>query len=296
MIRTLAIIAACTLPSAALDISKYIDVLSFRTTHSSGMDFDGVTPGDIDYTQSSLFALLGKAGDSDGLMWVPALNYEYSSIDINAYPFGVGPLAPKFDDGLHQISLPNFLIYSSPNSNWFHGAYIAPAIYSDFDRIDSRDFFLSAAIGSGYQFNDCLTVGFGVYASDITNDPFLVAAPVFFWTPTEDWLVGYYGPRFVARHDLNDNHVIGLEAAWNGGSWSVDAFNTDMRLDMNSIRAGLYYKYRLAGETWLELGAGYTFANEITLNTPGGTNLFPVTLGDLESAPYVSLGITVNRW
>ena len=293
--KSAALLLALVLPAPAIDLANYIDVLSTRSVHTSGLDFNELTRGDADFSQSSLFALLGKVGDSE-LTWVPALNYDYSTLDLNAYPFGANPAAPSFDRGLHRISMPNFLIYNPSGSRWFHGAYLAPGLYSEFDDVNSRDFFLSAAIGSGYQFSDCLTVGFGVYASDITNDPFVIPAPVFFWTPNDDWLVAYYGPRFLARRDIGDNHQLGFEAAWNGGSWSVDAFRDDARLDVSSVRTGLYYKFRVAGHVWLELGAGYTFANEVKLRSPGGRDLFPAAYGEADSAPYVSFGISVNRW
>ncbi|MGE9271537.1 MAG: DUF6268 family outer membrane beta-barrel protein, partial [Verrucomicrobiales bacterium] len=197
---------------------------------------------------------------------------------------------------LHELTLPNFLLYQPEGSRWFHGFYNNLGLRSDFESIDSRDFFLSAAIGSGYQFNETFILGFGVYASDITNEPWLVPAPVFVWMPTPEWLVTYYGPKFIARKEFGDNTRFGFEASWNGGSWNIDTVGGSLNLDVSSLRTGLFWKQRIHKELWAEIGAGLTLANELTVTSPGGRDLFPNTYGTMDAAPYVSLGISVNRW
>jgi hypothetical protein len=172
-------------------------------------------------------------------------------------------------------------------------------IRSDLGTVDSRDFFLAAAIGSGYRFSDNFMLGLGVYASDLTNAPLFMPAPVFAWTPTEDWLISFYGPRFIARRELGPNVRLGFEASWNGGSWNVDSptpLQDSVRVDMRSFRTGFFYRQRLIGELWGEIGAGYSFANELKVNSPGGRDLFPTAYGSADSAPYFSLGLSLNRW
>ncbi len=279
-----------------LDVTEFIDVLSTRVTHTAGMDFDGPTRGDVDFTTASVFALLGNVELAPGWNWVPALRYQFSSLDMNALPFGANPAAPRLDQGLHGIALDSFLIHAPDGSRWLHGAYLSAGLNSDFSVLDSRDISLAAAIGSGYRFSDELLVGFGVYGSNLLNDPFIVPAPVFFWEPGEDWLVSYYGPRFIARREIGDNIRFGFEAGWNGGWWGIDAFNAESRLEVDSIRAGLYYRHRIAGDAWVEIGAGYTFANEVKIYSPGGRDLFPGIMGEADPAPYVTVGFSVHRW
>lgn len=278
----------------ALDITQFIDVLSVRATYNGPLDFNQLTRGEIDYTQTSLFAILGLVGKDSDLKWVPALNYRYSDLGVET----VNAL-PRFDDSLHELTLANFLVYAPSGSRWIHGLFTNVGLRSDLGTVDSRDLFVAGAIGSGYRFNDCFTLGFGVYASDLTNDPFVVPAPVFFWTPTDEWLISYYGPRFIARREVGDNVRIGFEAGWNGGSWNIDSqipVQDSLRVDLRSVRAGLFYRQRIVGELWGEIGAGYSFANELKVRSPGGRDLFPAAYGETDGAPYFTFGLSVNRW
>ena len=280
----------------SLDITPFIDVLTVRGTHTPGMSFNELTRGEMDFTTLNTYAILGVIGGGDSsLTWVPMLNYTYSSLDVS-------PLTPVpgFDESLHEITLPNFLLYNAKGSKWFHGFYNNFGLRSDLGNIDSRDFFLAAAVGSGYQFNDKFALGFGVYASDITNnDPFIVAGPVFVWMPTEEWLISYYGPKFIARKQFGPNIRFGFEAGWNGGSWNVDspvATQDSLRVDLTSYRYGFFYKQRIYKELWGEIGVGYTIGNKLKVNSAGGRDLFPFAYGEADGAPYFSLGLTVNRW
>lgn len=279
-----------------VDVTDYIDVFSARAVHTFGMEFEAPGAGDVDFSSASIFALLGRYQPAPDWTWVPAFQYEASQLDFSTAPFGLAPGAPTLDQGLHRINFPNVLLYTPEGSRWLHGAFLSPGIASDFGDVDSRDFSLSFAAGSGYRFSDALTVGLGVFGSDLTNDPFIIPGAVFFWTPDENWLISYYGPRFVARRNLGEDAAIGFEGAWNGGWWSTDTFGADTRLEVDSFRAGIYYRHRIAGEAWLEIAAGYTFANEIKVYSPGGRDLFPASLGELDPAPYVSVGFSLHRW
>ena len=278
-----------------LDISRFIDVLSLRSTYNGPLDFNELTRGDVDYTQAKLFSFLGLVGGKDSeFTWAPILNYRYSNLAVDTLN-----TFPGFDDSLHELTFMSFGLYSPKNSRWLHGFFSNFGLRSDFGSVDSNDFFLAGAIGSGYQFNERFTLGFGLYASDITNDMFIVPAPVFFWMPTEDWLISYYGPKFIARREFGPNTRIGFEAAWNGGSWNIDSrdpLQDSLRIDLRSIRAGLYLKQRIYGELWGEIGAGYTFANELKVRSPGGRDLYPTAYGEMDGAPYLTLGLSINRW
>ena len=282
--------------SSDFNFADIIDVLSIRTVHTAGMEFNELTRGEADFTNTGALALLGRSEFGNGWQWFPAFKYQFSRLDLDARPFGLNPAAPSLDRDLHQFTLHNFLLNASSDSRWIHGAYLGAGIQSDLSRVGGRDVNLAAAFGSGYRFTDRFMLGLGVYGSNLLNDPFIVPAPVFFWLPAEDWLISYYGPRFVARREIGDDIQVGIEAGWNGGWWGIDSFGSDSRLEVDSIRAGIYYRQRIAGDAWIELGAGYTFANEIKIFSPGGRDLYPAALGETDPAPYVSLGFSLHRW
>lgn len=277
-----------------LNITSFIDVLTVRGTHTTSMDFNELTLGDMEFSQLSTLAILGVAGKDSDFTWIPSFNYSYSKLDVTT----LNP-TPNFDSSLHEITFPNFLLYNKEGSRWFHGLYTSLGLRSDLGNIDSRDFFLSGAIGSGYRFSDRFMFGLGVYGSDLTNHPFIVPAPVFVWMPTDEWLISYYGPKFIIRRELGDNARFGFEAGWNGGNWNVDspvANQDSLRVELSSFRYGLFYKQRLYKELWGELAVGYTMANELKVNSPGGRDLFPTAYGEADGAPYISFGLSLNRW
>ncbi|MGB6223424.1 DUF6268 family outer membrane beta-barrel protein [Haloferula sp.] len=277
------------------DISRFIDVLNFRAVYSSGMELDN-SPVEFDFTELSLAAFLTKplklGGDWSAIAY---LNFEASQFEFDGNP-PIGTVIDDIESDLYRIGVPIVVLNTSANSPWSYGAWISPSISSDFDHVDSDDFFLDVAIAAAYQVNDKLLVGGGVFASDILHDPFVIPGIGFVWTPREDWLVSFYGPRFVARRDINDRNQIGFEITNNGGLWNIDSGNASRRLDFSSWRSGLYYRYNVAGEIWLHAAAGFTFANELQVQTRDGTDLFPNQLGDADPSPYVSLGISLARW
>jgi|GEM_PF-6591374 len=278
-----------------IDIAQYINASQLKATYIWPMDFDR-GPGDVSAFSTEVGTFLGaplKFGEK--LTFVSYFNYAATELDIDGYPLGVGPGAGRYDL-LHRFSLMTALVYNQPGSRWYHGLYVEPSLRTDFEHVDGDDFFLSFAIASAYQVSDDLVIGAGVYGSDLLHDPWFIAGPGFVWTPGDDWFISYYGPRFVTKRLINDRNELAFEVANTGSYWNVDTFNASTKLDLRSWRAGLLYRYRLAGELWLELGAGYTLGNKLSLSTPGGLGLFESTLGQLDPSPYAFLGLTMKRW
>ncbi|MFC7338973.1 DUF6268 family outer membrane beta-barrel protein [Haloferula chungangensis] len=289
-------IAALALVSSApaIDVAQFIDALTARVTYSSGMDLENA-PAEFDYTELSLMAFLSQpkplGGDWHAIAY---LDLKVSEFDFEGNPL-IGTFGDDLESNLYHVGVPFVFYHTNDSSRWTYGAWINPAISSDFQSVDDDDFYLGAAIAGGYQVNDCFVIGGGVYVSDMFHDASVYPGLGFVWTPTEDWLVTYYGPRFVARRDINHRNQLGLEVAYNGGTWNVDANTLSSQIDYSSWRTGLYYRYNVTGEVWLEAAAGFTFANEFNLESRGGNEIFP-TLGDAESGVYGFLGVSVARW
>lgn len=279
----------------AIDIARYLNAATFEASHSYGMELDR-SAAEFEFSELSLFAFLSKPVDLGG-DWsaISYLDFRASRINIDGNPL-IGGLADDIETDLFRVGVPFMVYHSSDTSRWTYGAWISPAISSDFDHVNSEDFFLDGAIAAAYQVNDCLLVGAGVYVSDALDDIGAIPGVGFVWTPTEDWLISYYGPRFIARYELNDRNQIGLEVASNGGVWNIDGNDRSLKLNLNSWRSGLYYRYNLAGELWIEAGGGMTFANDLELQTRDGLGLFENQLGKAESAPYAYIGLSMARW
>lgn len=281
--------------AAPLDISQYIDALSVKARSSFGMELDN-SQAEFDFSELSLTTFLSKpiqlGGDWSAIAY---LDFRASQFDFDGNPLA-GAFNDDLETNLYHIGIPFAIYHSTSGSRWTYGAWINPSISSDFDHLNSDDFFLDGAIATAYQVNDCLTIGFGVYASDVIEDPFVIPGAGFVWVPNEDWLVSYYGPRFVARRQINDRNQIGLEISTNGGNWNFDANNQSLKLNFRSWRSGLYYRYNITGELWLEAAAGYTFANKLELLDRDGSDPFGNLLGEAGGSPYAYIGMNVARW
>ncbi|MEP4077109.1 DUF6268 family outer membrane beta-barrel protein [Haloferula sp.] len=290
---TAALALSCSAP--ALDIAQYIDVLTIRAKQSYGMELDN-SPAEFDFTEISLLAFITDPIEL-GNDWsaIAYLDFRASNMSFDGNPL-IGTFADDLETDLFRVGLPFIVYHAEESSPWTYGAWVSPAISSDFDHIDSDDIFVDAAIAVAYQFNDCLAIGAGIYAADIGRDAEFFPGVGFAWTPTDDWLVTFYGPRFIARREFNERHRLGVEVSTNGGTWNIDADNNSLKLNLRSWRAGLYYRYNFTGNLWLEASAGFTFANKLDLDTRGGTELFQNSLGEADSAPFAALAFTVNRW
>ncbi|MCU0795058.1 MAG: DUF6268 family outer membrane beta-barrel protein [Akkermansiaceae bacterium] len=288
-------LVATAATAETLDLGRLVPAGSARFESTFGLDFEGPTPGEVDMSTLSFFTRLDSVMLGEGLQWLPTFSYEATSFDFDARPFGLAPGAPDLEDPMHRISFANYFLYQ-PDDCWFHGLMVSPEIRSSFDHLNSRDFSLSAAFGSGYRFSERLIVGFGIYAEDITNDPWLIAGPAFLWNPSERWSVSFFGPRFTARRHFSADSNLAFEAGWNGGQWSVDAFGQDAKLDLDSTRAGLVYRHRIHDGWWLEAAAGMTFSNDLRVMSAGGRDLFPAVMGETGAAPYVRVGVSLMNW
>lgn len=279
----------------SFDVSRFIDTFTLRASQTYGVEIDN-SDAEFDFSEISLTTFVTKPISLGGdWSFISYLDFSASRFDFDDNPL-VENFSSDLESDLFRVGLPFAVYHASSDSRWTYGAWVSPAISSDFDDIGSDDFFLDAALMTAYQMTECFVLGAGIYASDILDDPFVIPGIGFVWTPTDDWLVSYYGPRFVARYDINQANQIGWEVATNGGNWNIDANDESLKVNFRSWRTGLYYRYNLTGEVWLQAAAGMTFANKYELQDRGGDELFSNELGEAEAAPYAFLGLSVARW
>ncbi|MEM1083633.1 MAG: DUF6268 family outer membrane beta-barrel protein [Verrucomicrobiota bacterium] len=282
-------------PGEGFSIADFIDATTLSGRQVGGMDLDN-SPADFDFTEYRFTSFFTKPinlwGDWQLMPW---LDLRASQFDFGGNPL-IGSLRDDIETDLFHIGLPMALYHFSEGSRWAYGAFVNPTLSSDFDHVNSDDFFLDAALAFAYQWNDCLWVGAGIYVGDMLDDPFFIGGAGFIWVPDDNWLVSFYGPRFVARRDLGERHQLGFEVSTNGGDWNVDAGNISSKVEFNSWRGGLFYRYNLTGELWLKLGGGMTFGNELNFSTREGTGLFQNRLGEADAAPYAFVSLSMARW
>lgn len=290
--KAIAAAVLLTLPASAIDITEYVDP-TYLSLHSSfGMEFDR-SPAKVDFTELRAFSFYHKpihlGGDWDLISYI---DFRTASTNLKGNPL-IGILSDDIQTDLTRLSVPVAAYHSSDSSRWMYGAWSSLALATDFQHITSDDIFLDFAVGAAYKVNDCLIIGAGAYVSDTLNDPSFIGGVGFFWVPNEDWMISFYGPRFVARWQFAERTQLVYEVATNGGMWNIDANSLSLKYNLQSWRTGLILRHLVWDKLWLEAGAGVTFANKLELQTPGGTSLYNNRIGDLGSSPYAYIGCSI---
>lgn len=278
--------------SSGIDFMDVLNAAEVKYLGSFDMDFDN-SVGDLETHAFQASAFLSKpihlAAD-----WqlIPQLSYEAMLMSSD------GPV-PSFilrDEDLHELELSLYLIRMKATTPWVYGAWINPALATDFQGLSGDDFFLDLAGGVGYRINDRLIVGAGVGALNVTGDTKFYAGPGFFWKPTDQTLVALYGPNFRATHEITPEWRVGFEVRPNGGIWNIDTALGSANIDYSNFRAGLTSAHNLGGELWLSYGAGLTFGGDINVTTTDGSKVFQNQLDDLESGLYGFVGLDLKTW
>jgi hypothetical protein len=295
----LVLAALCTVSHAAeeeiaSDESPLLLFDSFRVSAygNFGMDFDR-SPGELDAWQAELHTFLSKPINLGGdFSLLPTFRYEGTFLRYD----GTLPGFPVGDEDLHSLELPLWLLHSTKESPWIYGAWLKPSLSTDFDHIDSDDFFMDVAIGAGYKFSDKFYLGGGAALFDAFGNESLIPGPAFFWMPREDVRVQLLGPAFTATWEATTNWRFSFDVRSAGGAWNIDDNNQSRTLDFSSYRAGLHVHRRICDTWWVEGGTGITFGNEIELTTPDGLGLNEAVLGDLDEGVFGYLAVKKEVW
>ena len=256
-----------------------------------GMEFDDST-GELDAYQVELYTFLSKPISFGDFTLLPTFRYEGTFLRYEDTP----AFFPVGDEDLHSLELPLYLLHMRQGSPWLFGAWIQPSLSTDFDHIDSDDFFLDMAVGAAYKFSDRLYIGGGVAGLDLFGNESFIPGPGFVWMPTDEIMVRLIGATFVAEWQATEDWKFGIDVRSAGGVWNIDDNNQSRTLDFTSYRAGIHAQRRIVDTWWVEGGAGFTFANEIDLRTPGGLGLYENVLGDLDEGIYGYLAVRKAVW
>lgn len=257
-----------------------------------GMEFDR-SLGELDVWQVELHTFLSQPVNfGPGFSLLPTFRYEGTFLRYD----GTLPGFPLQDEDLHSIELPLYLIHTTPSSPWIYGAYLRPALATDFDHIDSDDIFVDAALGAGYKFSDSFYLGAGLAIEDAFGNEELIPGIAFLWAPTEDLTFQLLGPVFTGVWEATPDWRVGVDIRAAGGAWNIDDNNRSRTVDFSSYRAGVHVHRRLVDDWWLEGGAGMTFANEMNLKTSSGLGLNEAVLGDLDEGVYGYLAVRKAMW
>lgn len=274
------------------DFVSRLNLARIEVIGSGGMDFES-SPARIDDLTLEFGTFLAKPIELfDGVSMLPYLRYESHWLRPEQVPAGI----PLEDEHLQQIDLPLFFYHMRPGSRWISGAWIAPSLASDFESLSDDDFFLNAAAGTGYRFNDRLFVAAAVGALNLTGDSAVFPGIGFFWSPADDCFVALFGPNFRAAWEPTDSWRLAFEMRPNGGIWNIDTAAGSQNLDFRSFRVGLNSSHRLSTHLWLTYGGGITAGNRLDITNTNGSELHPNALGELDQGFYGFLSLGLRAW
>jgi hypothetical protein len=260
-------------------------------TYSDGMDFDDAD-GSLSVSELDIFSLLSKpitvAGD---ILLIPAIKYELTSLDFD----GVDDAFPIADEDLHSVSLHLAAIKLNEGSPWFYGVWARAELASDFQHINGDDFTFDVAAGAGYRVNESFTIAVGLTALNLNGDFSIFPGINFDWKVSEKTRVGLYGPMPVISYTPNDEWSFSLRGIPGGGIWNTTDDQGDSKsIDLSSYQVGAFASRKIVGELWLNMGAGVTLFNNITLADSDGDH--EIVDEDMDSGLFGQIGLTLKTW
>lgn len=260
-------------PSARLELSS-----------TSEMDFDSM-PGGFSLDRIFLDVPLG------GLMHIN---------DCNAVSFGLRYEGTWLesdtmigDKDLHDVRIAATWLHHQPGSKWSVLASVLPGISSDFETMTGDDFSLNWKAGVRYAYTDRLAFIAGLGSDNTTGEAGIVPALGFQWRASDQVYVSLVGATLITTYQPSDDWLwrLGVWAA--GGIWNVDNNGASLDVNLSSYRAAVGLERRLSDKVWLNIWAGATLANELEIETNGGSSLFK---DDADTGWFAQIGVRVAAW
>lgn len=275
----------------ALPLSCFADdldygVAKFQWFSHSGVESDDGGP-DMELQQWRLQSTFGRPIQlSDSLFFLPAVRYEYTEFEGQ----GLGPVT--IDTDLHQFELPLLFIYKDGTSPWSYNARLSPGIASDFESVDSDDFFCDVRLGAEYKFNDRFRLNFGAAYTRALGEPEVLPFIGFTYELNDQWQFALRGPTLEARYKMNDSWIVRFIGEPGGGYWNIDTPNSDY-LAIQTYRVGVSVEHKLTDDLWVTAGAGVTLANEVTYRNNSHDELFQE---EYDGGGYFTIGLRLRDW
>jgi hypothetical protein len=266
------------------------DFLRTTFTQTGAMDIDG-NSGDLSITKFQATAFLSKPiALTPDLTMLPMFSYGITQLDFS----GTGPL-PIEDEGLHSASLSAIFTQDFRNSPWFAMGWTSAEMATDYQGLSGDDFTFDVALGMGYRVSDTLMISAGFVVINLNGDEEIFPGINFSWKPCDAFSLALFGPKLLARYDINDSWYISLNGTPGGGSWNIDDSTGQSRtIELDSYWIGLNTHHRITGEFWVSAGIGYTFANQIEIKGNHGNG--PSLERDMDGAALAQISLSLRSW
>lgn len=255
--------------------------------HHSDVEADDGKVDDLSLQQWRLQTAFSKPLTfADSIFFIPMFRYEMTELET----FGLG--FDGYEKNLHSIEVPLLFIWKQESTPWSYNLRLNPGIASDFEQVDSDDFFLDARIGAEYKFNDKLKVNFGLAYTRLTGEPEILPFAGFQYDMNDQWQFALRGPTLQARYTIAEDWLVRFVGEPGGGSWNIDEYGSQ-NLAVQSYRVGVNLEHQLREDLWITAGAGFTFANEVEFMTTSGDT---IRKEEFDSGHYFTIGLRLHDW
>lgn len=264
-------------PQQQEDTGGYTPSVLFDYNYWSALDFDEESGGYNLHSGHFLVPINGSLNDS--YAWV--LEAEGSYTDLNVFD---QPLLRDAD--LYRLGVDLSVVWLN-DSAWSPLVKLEPLVSSDFKKLTSDDFNITATVGTYYQQQDNLKWLVGVGYTNDLNDPTLFPSVGIDWQINENYSLVASGIRADFTYDSQQDWKAGLFADGFLQNWNLETSGAEQELEINSIRVGVSYERKLTSNLWLDTEVGLNFANEIELVDSSGNRIFK---DDADSGYFFKIG------
>lgn len=267
------------------------DFLTGTFTQTGEMDLDNGS-GNLSISKFQLTAFLsGPITLLEDLTLIPVFSYNTTQLDFD----GVGAAFPIRDEDLHSISLSSLFLKKFQNSRWMGIGYARAEMATDFQAISADDLTFDLAASIAYRFSDTFTLGAGFIVTNLNGNDEILPGINFDWAPSEDFRAGIYGPNLLATYTFSENWNISLDGTPGGGNFNIrDTAGSSRTIQLDSYWMSVNTHHRIVGELWFNAGVGYTFGNEIEVQSNNGSN--PSFSREMDGAPLAQIGLSLRKW
>ena len=287
----------CLISITAQPIIPGFDDTSVEFTHAANMQFDTI-PGGLQITEFQIRSLFSSPISLfEDCKMICAFSCKATVLHFNQVPTSI-----FFDaENLHTfivypvtMDLSTLALSASEDSPWLYGAWADARLSTDFRSIGSQNLTFLFAAGAAYRFHDRFTLGLGLAITHINQNLRLQPGIGLDWTITDQVHLGVCGPDWIASYHLNENWKLGFCGEATSDFWHIsDKGGQPLSIELSSYRIGTFASRRVAGQIWLQVGAGVTLANEFQLNNSNGEKIVKQTQAH---SMFGQISLTIRSW
>lgn len=245
---------------ASLSGQKTIDILNISGRYGFPQSYDSLYSGKAK-ENVMMVALVVPLKITKKTIWYNSINYFY---------FNVGNDETMSAEIANPISIHGFLFRTGLYQKFSNGRAIqllfVPRLMSDFNNIDGNHFQFGGLAMFEKEYSEKLTMSFGAMYNQELFGPYLVPLINLNWQLSERWSITGMLPVYLkVKYKAGERLYIGFSHFGLITTYALGApeYKGDY-IERQSIDLGLFGRYRIAGNIYIEGRFGHTLGRSYT--------------------------------